>query len=352
MSDGFTSKIGSHQLVTLLAVSRVVALLDRPGGFLVTARAGDTVIGLFIAAAAVLAICHVPLPSTWGGGWAGRAAKTLLAAYLLVASADALLSLAVFIQCESEVIFPAVPIVLLMMLVVFYAMSRGIEGIARFALMAAVIFTAVLGFTVAANHVRMDITNLAFPLSEGTAGIAGVIAGGTVLCPEIAAYIALGRFVRREKPKRSSFTAFYLVQAAVIAAFTAAQELVFGSMAGVQEYPIYSLAIVGEFSIFQRLDVIHLAVWCIVSVVKLCSLTAAAAALLADAFPTLRHSLCNLLTCTAAAAGAVLMLGTLASDPGVTEYIMAGLAALALAAAAAPALLSGTGAAKKGGTIR
>lgn len=321
-NNSSATRVSSQQLVTLLVISRSVSLLTRSAAFNVAAGAWEAVVGLVISIALILVLDSAPISAAISRIPAGIVTKIVLAAFFIVAAVNTLLSFAVFLQSESEVVFPALLIILLVMAVVFYALTNGIEGIARFALMAAVIFVLILGFTIAANASGMDITNLGYPKSPGWNSIAGIVIANTLLCPEIPAYFALKRFVRKEDAKKHGLRSFYIIQSIIIGIFTVAQELVFGTLTNIQKYPVYSLAVVGEFSIFQRLDVIHLAVWCIVTVVKLCVLTIACIALLRDIMPKLQHIACSIVVCAVTALGAVLMLGVFASKPEIIELCL------------------------------
>lgn len=319
--------ISMTQLVVLLLVSRAVALLTRSAALSVAARARETILGLALSVAVVLLFECRPVAALLRKIVPGTIAKLFLLGYLLVSAVRALLSFTVFIQTESEDIFPGLLITLMLTVIVFCALRTGIEGIARFAFIVGLIFAALLGFMVIANGTRMEITNLG--LADDTSGraIPGIALANILLCPEIPAYFVLKRFVCEKDAGRRGFRTFFVVQSVGCAAFATAQELVFGSLAQIQHYPIYSLAVVGEFSIFQRLDIMHLSMWCLITVVELSALSITGETLVAVLLPRAKHAHIAAAICAALAAGALLMMSVFASGPAVIEWVMAGLLA-------------------------
>lgn len=319
------SRISMGQLTTLLLVSRAMTLLTRSAAISVPARARETVIGLAVSVAVVLVFEFRPIASALRRIVPSKITKLFLIGYLLVASVRALMSFVVFVQSESEIVFPAVWITLLLTGVVFCALRSGIEGIARFALIIGVLFAVVLGFTVIANSARMDITNLGLVGEVSAGGMVETAAANWLLCPEIPAYFVLKRFVRQQDAGRRGFRTFFLAQSLGAAVFATAQELVFGALIQIQSYPIYSFAIVGEFSIFQRLDIIHLSIWCLITVVELSVLSVACETLISELWPRPGHTAVSAALCAVEIAGALLVMSILAADPAVLEWVMAGL---------------------------
>jgi Spore germination protein. len=327
MKSDSTSRISARQLVILLVCSRTVSVLTS-SAFSMAAGARDTVLGLLISVGAVLLASRIPLRCAITNPVVKTVAKAALAVYFLITGTTSLLSFSVFFQTESEVVFPVVAIVALMMLAVLYALTKGIEGIARFAFIGAVIFVSVMGFMVMANGTRMDITNLAYSSTDWRMGVHNAFADNTLLCPEIPAYFVLKRFVRHQDAHKYSFALFYSVQALVTGLFTVAQELVFGTLASIQSYPVYSLAVVGEISIFQRLDVLHLAVWCIMSLIKVSVLAAACAVLLRDMLPCRKYL--NTGICCAVALGTLVFPALFSAKPKLPDWIAMGLFVLVI----------------------
>jgi hypothetical protein len=330
MKSEVTSRISANQLVVLLVVSRAVTLLTSPAIFTGGACARETVIGIVISVLIMLAITSNHTQEKLSHIKPTKVTALLVVLLLMVSAVLNMLSFVVFFQSESEVIFPAVPICLLVTVIVLYALTNGIEGISRFALIVGTIFILILCFTILTNTSRMDMTNLTFPKAqEKGKNIVNVVFANILMCVEIPAYYALRRFVRKEDAKKPILRRFYLIQALIIAVFVVAQELVFGTYTELQSYPIYALALVGEFSIFQRLDVIHIGVWILVIVVKLSTLTVATTTILSRLYSKAPHHMLNIGVCVVLILGSFAALSIFATNPEFIEAIIIGLFSMA-----------------------
>lgn len=329
-----TGKITARQLIVLLIVSRCVVVLNRPASFCTDMSAREVLLALLISVGIVALLDSSPVKRILHNVRGNAVTKWLLIVLFLISSIRTMLALVIFFQAETETLFPVLPIIFLAMSVVLFALVCGMEGIARFAPIIAVLFVAVVGFTILTNGMRMEITNLLFPEASATVRIANAVLADTLLCPEIAAYFVLRRYLRKEDKPRASLRTFYSIQAGMIALFALAQELVFGSFAKLQSYPIYAMAVVGEFSIFQRLDVLHIAIWILVCIVKLCTLSLAGTSLLQDLYPKKKPNVCAAIVCVIVAVGTLLLLGVFTTRPAVLEgaaiscFVLSALSAL------------------------
>ncbi len=318
-----TSKISARQLLWMLLVSRAVSLLSRPTLFGDDNNARLTLIGTLISVAVVYLLVKAPSLRRLSNVKPNTFTRLMLIAHFLLTAILSIVHFTVFFQIENEVVYPTIPTILLLAATALFALSSGLESAARVSAILAAIFGAIMGLTMVTNIGRMAMTNLMLwtPRAESTA-IWNTVLGSTLLCPEIPLFCILKPYLRAEDSKKPVFLQFYTVQAVLIVLFTISQELVFGSFIGTISYPVYSLVVVGEFSIFQRLDILHVGLWTLLTLIKVTVLCIGVTSLLTAMKPSWSHKKLNVAVVAVLGAGVILLMSVLTVPAEVAEWIL------------------------------
>ena len=326
-------KISSAQLVTLLVTSRCLSLLARPSALSKGADVRETLIGLAISVVIFFIIESKPGKILTRNMTISKVSAVPLAALFAVSCVNSVLSYSVFFQTESEVTLPPSVIFIFIMAVILYALYNGIEGIVRFGFVIATFVVIAMGSTILANYGKMSAVNLGIPNTPGVTNIANIIIANTLLCSEIVAYFVLKRYICEEDAHKNGLRTFYVSQTVIIAVAILVCRLVFGSFTRSQRYPLFSLAIVGEFAVVQRLDVIHIAMWLLITTVKLCAFTASILTVISAVAPKIKHNIIISSITAFVVVAAMVMSSVFVTKPEVFECITAVLFVLSAAAA-------------------
>ena len=278
--------ISAAQLMFLLLTSRSLSLLLRPAVYDEGISALETLLGCAMAALFVFATERTVLSSLpIVGNSPGRAFSLFALVLLLGAGVRALVSFTSFFREMNASPIPSALTMALLALVALYAIGRGIEGIARFALVVFVGMAAAVSLTTALGVPSAELSNLTMLDGGSLHNIVTVFLTETFLCSELVIFFVMARFVGDKSALGGCYRVFQGVRLCATAAFAVFEQAVFGNFSGTQQYPFFTLAVIGEFSVFQNLDVLYLFVWCIVTVLKLSLMAAALTAVLRDFFP-------------------------------------------------------------------
>ncbi len=275
------SRISAAQLVFLMLTSRSLSLLLKPALFVGSISGVETLIGCALAAVFSLLTEKRVLGAVRDRENSPDRAFLLFAAVLLTSAAvRALVSFTSFFREMNPSPIPSTAVLLLFTAVVLYAVSRGVEGIARFSLIVFAGTSAVVLLTAILNVESAAPGNLTLPGKGSLDNIITVFLSETFLCSELTIFFVMSRFVRKQGALKHCYRVFQGVRLAATAAFALFEQMVFAGFTSTQRYPFFTLAVIGEFSVFRNLDIIYLFVWCTVTVVKLSLMAASVTAIL------------------------------------------------------------------------
>lgn len=282
MSDrAVDSKISAAQLIFLMLTSRSLSLLLKPAVYSEGISGIETLIGCALAAVFSLITEKRILSAVRDRGNSPDRAFLLFAVVLLMSAAvRALVSFTSFFREMNPSPIPSTLVILLMSAVALYAVSRGVEGIARFSLIVFAVTATVVLLTSAFNLNSAYLGNLTLPGAGSVRNVITVFLCETFLCSELTIFFVMSRFVRKEGTLKHCYRVFQGTRLASTAAFAIFEQTVFAGFTSTQRYPFFSLAVIGEFSVFRNLDIIYLFVWCTVTVVKLSLMAASVTAIL------------------------------------------------------------------------
>lgn len=154
-----------------------------------------------------------------------------------------------------------------MLICALYAAYLGLEGIARSALIIFVLFVLSILLTIFGVMDRVNLINIPpFPMEE----ISSVLTGAWKIMARssgIIIYLLAAPYVR-SKAKRG-FWIMLLSIAAFMELVTFLVSGVLGELGRTQAYPFFMLTTIAEVSILQRMDALHVAIWVMVSFLRI-----------------------------------------------------------------------------------
>lgn len=154
-----------------------------------------------------------------------------------------------------------------MLICALYAAYLGLEGIARSALIVFVLFTLSILLTVFGVFDRVNLINIPpFSVDE----VPSVLTGTWKIMSRssgIIIYLLVTPYIR-SKAKRG-FGIMLIAVAVLMELVTFLVSGVLGELGRTQAYPFFMLTTIAEVSILQRMDALHVAIWVMVSFLRI-----------------------------------------------------------------------------------
>ena len=163
-----------------------------------------------------------------------------------------------FFRYVSDEPMPQLLVYGLFLLVVFYALRCGLEGIVRVLGLAAGLFLLSMALMLVSNLGGMHLSNLTFQPFDFPE-VLRTAARGFTLPPELPLFCLLSLHANREK-RRPLLKTLALLCVFYIG-LTFCSEAVLGMKAQLQQQTIHTLSRLGSISVFRRLDALHIAAW-------------------------------------------------------------------------------------------
>ncbi len=197
--------------------------------------------------------------TSWTLGKGGMIFPLVSCLYLFFASAITIYNLAVFL---ANAVYPgssAYFFAITLVLAAVYAAWLGLEGIARSAVILAVLFVLSLLLTVLGVVERVNPVNIR-PLEDGSGW--NILKGAWTLCARSSAiYLYLPLSERLKSGRRKGFFWYLLCAGILMECVVFFVSTVLGELAVKEAYPFFMLTTVAQISIFQRMDALHVCVW-------------------------------------------------------------------------------------------
>lgn len=195
----------------------------------------------------------------WTLGKGGMVFPLVSCIYLLLASAITIYNLAVFL---ANAVYPgssAYFFAITLVLAAVYAAWLGLEGVARSAVILAVLFVLSLLLTALGVAGRVNPVNIR-PLGEGSGW--SILKGAWTLCARSSAiYLYLPLSERVGSGGKKGFFWYLLCAGLLMECVVFFVSTVLGELAVTEAYPFFMLTTVAQISIFQRMDALHVCVW-------------------------------------------------------------------------------------------
>ena len=297
--------VSAKQLCTLVFLSLAVDMAVRP--FTSGGSAGAQIAILAaVLNTAVVSILLLPVL-----GLLRREAFTTLKGGVTVGSggAAALVRSEAFFRYVSDEPMPQLLVYGLFLLVVFYALRCGLEGIVRVLGLAAGLFLLSMALMLVSNLGGMHLSNLTFQPFDFPE-VLRTAARGFTLPPELPLFCLLSLHANREK-RRPLLKTLALLCVFYIG-LTFCSEAVLGMKAQLQQQTIHTLSRLGSISVFRRLDALHIAAWMLA---ELCKVAALAYGVQSALTPLLPHSQRGGKTCGYAVGLLAVLLAVCAGAP-------------------------------------
>ena len=214
-----------------------------------------------------------------------------------------------FFRYVSDEPMPQLLVYGLFLLVVFYALRCGLEGIVRVLGLAAGLFLLSMALMLVSNLGGMHLSNLTFQPFDFPE-VLRTAARGFTLPPELPLFCLLSLHANREK-RRPLLKTLALLCVFYIG-LTFCSEAVLGMKAQLQQQTIHTLSRLGSISVFRRLDALHIAAWMLA---ELCKVAALAYGVQSALTPLLPHSQRGGKTCGYAVGLLAVLLAVCAGAP-------------------------------------
>lgn len=204
--------------------------------------------------------------AVWTLGKAGAVYPLISSMYLLLIMAFTVYSMADFMV---NAIYPGSSsafFIVSMVLCALYAAYLGLEGIARSALIVFVLFAVSLLLTFGGVTGRAALINIP-PLPDGVVSL--VLEGAWRIVGHsstIVMYLLLLPYVRSHAGR--GFGILLAAIAVLMETVTFFVSSVLGELGRMEAYPFFLLTTIAEVSILQRMDALHVAVWVMVSFLR------------------------------------------------------------------------------------
>lgn len=162
---------------------------------------------------------------------------------------------------------PSALLITLIVLVCAYAIYKGIQSLARMSVLVTVALIIFIAVVIASTSQYFDFSFLYTNFLEKPDKLWQEIAVELQKNTEIYAFLVLMEYVRN-KPQRAVYfsipVVFVLIELLVLT-----ESLVFGPYLGELNFPFFVLSALSDIIIFQRLDGIDVALWTLISVIRL-----------------------------------------------------------------------------------
>ncbi|MDD3429920.1 MAG: GerAB/ArcD/ProY family transporter [Oscillospiraceae bacterium] len=278
-----TDKISVKQVAFITYIAMIVEVFIKPSQAVSSLSAKSMVVFAILDAVFTLLICLpvVKLLDKWQTT-TSCALELFAAAILLLAAVDSIIQTEGYYRFVSDKKMPAVLLIAIVLAIVAYGATQGIEAVARASLVVLVIFCCTFFLLIAANISQFKITNLQFEFT-GRENWAKALFGSLSFPPEIIIFLVAQRVAKGEKAKAFSKTILTLLGTYIVLAVST--EMVLGSFASLQSQPAHTLARIGSLSVFTRLDAVHVSVWLLLAIFKITTNVAVALTLIKPYVP-------------------------------------------------------------------
>lgn len=233
-------------------------------------------IPLALAIQAALAVPAFLLIRKSGRGLTGAAFLTLgkggivfalfSCTYLLLAAGITVYNLAAFL---ANAIYPrssAVFFIITLVVAGMYAAHLGLEGISRSSVILFGLFLLSLTLTFLGVADRVNMLNLR-PLMEGSGST--ILEGAWRICARSSTVYLFVLLSARASGKKAKGFGWYLAAVGLMMELVGFfVSTVLGELAVSEAYPFFMLTTVAQISIFQRMDALHVAIWVMVSFLR------------------------------------------------------------------------------------
>lgn len=268
MND-FTSKISARQLYCLIFVSRATVIFYNSAFLDVNVTAVEyaisAVVGLFILLFLSLLIGNKTVKPTIISSPIIKAVLVLLYSFAIV---EAFVILSDFFKKIYKSDEPVILMLILSAAVVFYSLTKGIEGLGRLSFLVALVLAVSLLMIIIFNASRFDITKLSQVSDLKGAGLCAAFIRQFVFLPEIFLLFSFAPYV--DKPmKYKSVIKLFAIETVVFVLLMIFFEAVLARLVFIEKLPINMLSSLGEFSVLRRLDSSRLCIFIVVTLVKI-----------------------------------------------------------------------------------